>query len=128
VSGRDELHLSGAVRRALERELPVTIALAVWEFCDGPLRENPRRVGRPLGRKLTGYFSARRGAYRVVYRLIENEPVIHVVRIEHPSRRASAPLIPKDQEAGEVGHDVPASSAKLERSNEGRNRGHSHLG
>ncbi|MGH9105116.1 MAG: type II toxin-antitoxin system RelE family toxin [Acidimicrobiales bacterium] len=83
MSGRYELLLSGAARRALERELPVAIALAVWEFCDGPLRENPHRVGKPLGRELTGYFSARRGAYRVIYRLIEDGSVVHVVRIEH---------------------------------------------
>lgn len=83
MSGRYELLLSGAARRALERELPLAIALAVWEFCDGPLRENPHRVGKPLGRELTGYFSARRGAYRVIYRLIEDDSVVHVVRIEH---------------------------------------------
>jgi mRNA-degrading endonuclease RelE of RelBE toxin-antitoxin system len=63
--------------------LPVTIALAAWEFCDGPLRENPRRVGKPLTRELTGYFSARRGAYRVIYRVVESDSVVHVVRIEH---------------------------------------------
>jgi len=83
VSGRYRLVLAGAARRPLERELPVAIALAVWEFCDGPLRENPRRVGKPLGGELAGYFSARRGAYRVVHRLIEDDSVIHVVRIEH---------------------------------------------
>lgn len=83
MSGRYELFLSGVARRALERDLPLAIALAVWEFCDGPLRENPHRVGKPLGRELTGYFSARRGAYRVLYRLIEDDSVVHVVRIEH---------------------------------------------
>ncbi len=83
MSGCDKLLLSGGARRALERELPVAIALAVWEFCDGSLRENPRRVGKPLGRRLAGCFSARRGAYRVIYRLIEDGSVIHVVRIEH---------------------------------------------
>ena len=83
MSGCYELLLSGAARRALERELPVAIALAVWEFCDGPLRENPPRVGKPLGRELTSYFSARRGAYRVIYRLIQDNSVVHVVRIEH---------------------------------------------
>jgi mRNA interferase RelE/StbE len=85
VSGSYELLLSGAARRALEQELPVAIALAVWEFCDGALRENPRRIGKPLGRELTGYFSARRGAYRVIYRLVEDDSVVHVVRIEHRS-------------------------------------------
>jgi mRNA interferase RelE/StbE len=82
VSGRYELLLSGAARRPLER-LPLAIALAVWEFCDGPLRESPLRVGKPLGRELTGYFSARRGAYRIIYRLVEDDSVVHVVRIEH---------------------------------------------
>ena len=83
MSGRYELILSGAARRALERELPVALALAVWEFCDGPLRDNPRRVGKPLVSELTGYFSARRGAYRLIYRLVQDDTFIHVVRIEH---------------------------------------------
>jgi mRNA interferase RelE/StbE len=83
VSDRYELLLSGAARRALEHDLPVAIASAVWEFCRGPLSENPRRVGKPLGRELTGYFSARRGAYRIIYRLVDEAPVVHAVRIEH---------------------------------------------
>ncbi|MHB8593017.1 MAG: type II toxin-antitoxin system RelE family toxin [Acidimicrobiales bacterium] len=40
-------------------------------------------MGKPLGRELAGYFSARRGAYRVIYRLVDEDAVIHVVRIEH---------------------------------------------
>lgn len=83
MSDRYELLLSGGARRALEQELPVAIALAVWEFCDGPLREDPRRVGKPLGRELIGYFSARRGAYRVIYRVVEEDSLVHIVRIEH---------------------------------------------
>lgn len=83
MSGGYELRLSGAARRALEQELPLPVALAVWEFCSGPLREDPIRVGKPLGRELAGYFSARRGAYRVIYRLVDEDAVIHVVRTEH---------------------------------------------
>ncbi len=83
MSDRYELVLSCLARRALEQQLPLATALAVWEFCNGPLRDNPRRVGKPLGRELTGYFSARRGTYRVVYRLLEDGAVVHVVRIEH---------------------------------------------
>jgi mRNA-degrading endonuclease RelE of RelBE toxin-antitoxin system len=83
VSSGCELRLSGAARRALERELQLAVALAVWEFCTGPLRNEPRRVGRPLGRELAGYFSARRGAYRVIFGLDEESHVVHVVRIEH---------------------------------------------
>ena len=83
MSDRHKLLLSGAARRALEQELPLVVALAVWEFCNGPLRDDPRRVGKPLGRELAGYFSARRGAYRVIYRLVERDSAVHVVRIEH---------------------------------------------
>lgn len=83
MTSRSGLLLSSGARRALEHQLPIGIALAVWEFCNGPLREDPRRVGKPLGRELTGYFPARRGAYRIVYRLVEGDSVVHVVRIEH---------------------------------------------
>ena len=40
-------------------------------------------MGKPLGRKLAGYYSARRGAYRVIYRPLDEDAVIHVVSIEH---------------------------------------------
>jgi hypothetical protein len=43
----------------------------------------PRRVGKPLSRDLTGYHSARRGAYRVVYRIDGHAHVVHAVRIDH---------------------------------------------
>jgi mRNA interferase RelE/StbE len=55
----------------------------VWEFCNGVLRDEPRRVGKPLLRELAGYYSARRGAYRIIYLIDDNTLVVHVVRIEH---------------------------------------------
>jgi mRNA-degrading endonuclease RelE of RelBE toxin-antitoxin system len=33
--------------------------------------------------KHPGYHSARRGAYRVIYRIDDAEQVVHVVRIDH---------------------------------------------
>jgi len=83
VSSGYELRLSGAVRRALEQELPLDVALEVWAFCTGPLRDDPRRVGKAPGRELPGYFSGRRGAYRVVCRVDEDCHAVHVVCIEH---------------------------------------------
>jgi mRNA interferase RelE/StbE len=72
--------------QALER-LPEAVAAAVVEFLTGPLLEEPRRVGKPLARQLTGYYSARRGAYRVVYAIEEmtgeRSSLVLVVRIEH---------------------------------------------
>lgn len=67
------------------RGLPLAAAAAVTEFLTGALLENPYRVGKPLAREFGGYHSARRGAYRVVYRIDQTERVVHVVRIDHRS-------------------------------------------
>jgi mRNA interferase RelE/StbE len=85
VKGRYELRIYGPARRAFEERLPLAVAVAVWEFCRGALSEEPHRVGKPLGGDLAGYFSARRGAYRVIYRLDDDAGVVHVIRIEHRS-------------------------------------------
>jgi mRNA-degrading endonuclease RelE of RelBE toxin-antitoxin system len=81
------LSLAPAARRVLiegpPRGLPATVAAAVTEFLTGVLLDNPHRVGKPLGRELAGYHSARRGAYRVVYRIDEPQRTVHVVRIDH---------------------------------------------
>ena len=41
--------------------------------------------GKPLTRELSGYQFARRGAYRVVYRIDDAARTVHVVRIDHRS-------------------------------------------
>jgi mRNA-degrading endonuclease RelE of RelBE toxin-antitoxin system len=86
----DEAHalsLASAARRVLVEEpprgLPAAVAAAVTEFLTGALPDSPHRAGRPLARELAGYHSARRGAYRVVYRIDELARTVHVVRIDH---------------------------------------------
>lgn len=75
--------LAPAARRALERQLPEAVAAAVVEFLYGPLAENPRRVGKPLRFELEGQHSARRGSYRVIYRIEEERVVVVVLKIAH---------------------------------------------
>jgi mRNA interferase RelE/StbE len=81
------LSLASSARRVLAqgppRGLPLAVAAAVTEFLTGLLLDNPHRVGKPLTRELGGYHSARRGAYRVIYRIDEAERIVHVVRIDH---------------------------------------------
>ena len=81
------LSLASSARRVLvERPphgLPLAVAAAVTGFLTGSLLDNPHRVGKPLTRELSGYHSARRGAYRVIYRINETERVVHAVRIDH---------------------------------------------
>jgi len=68
-------------QRALAR-LPEKVAVAVIEFVYGPLAESPRSVGKPLKLELEGLHSARRGDFRVIYRIGEQ---VTIVAIEHRS-------------------------------------------
>lgn len=70
-------------RRALERELPESVAGAAWEFILGALAENPQRVGKPLVGELSGLWSARRGEYRVVYAIHQDVVTVTIVRMAH---------------------------------------------
>ncbi len=58
---------------------------AVVEFCFGRLIANPRRIGRPLGRELEGWYSARVGPYRVIYWIDEDDRIVYVDRVDHRS-------------------------------------------
>jgi mRNA interferase RelE/StbE len=49
----------------------------------GALRDNPRRVGKQLKEPLFPLYSARRGDYRVIYRIVDDILVIEVVTIAH---------------------------------------------
>ena len=69
-------------RRALSR-LPEKVTSAVVEFCYGSLAANPHRVGKPLRLGLEGLYSARRGDYRVIYRIDDQNQRIETVAIEH---------------------------------------------
>jgi mRNA interferase RelE/StbE len=76
------LVLAASAERQLAR-LPAKIAAAVVQFVLGPLRDNPRQVGHPLQRELAGLWSARRGNYRIVYEINEQEHTVVVLRIDH---------------------------------------------
>jgi mRNA interferase RelE/StbE len=79
-----ELQVTGPAERQLAR-LPEGTAAAIVEFMLGALLENPQRVGSPLQRELAGFHSARRGAYRIVYEIVEHEHLVAVHRIDHRS-------------------------------------------
>lgn len=66
-------------KRAVGR-LPEKVAAAVVEFIYGPVAANPRRVGKPLRRELEGLHSARRGDFRIVYRISD---VVTIIAIDH---------------------------------------------
>jgi len=87
-----EIVLTPPARRAIAGELPDAVAAAVINFITTVLLENPHRVGKPLRNDLAGVWSARRGTYRVLYRIQENRREVVVLRIDH-RRDAYCPLM-----------------------------------
>lgn len=79
------LEVVGSAARAIATKLPESVAAAVLEFVTGDLKRAPQRVGRPLQRELAGLWSARRGAYRVVYEIDDAIRVVRVVDVDHRS-------------------------------------------
>lgn len=82
---RYEIRFQPSARRAISHRLPESVAAAVIEFCGSALAENPHRVGKPLFGPLAGCHGARRGTYRIVYRIDEASKVVHVLDVDHRS-------------------------------------------
>ena len=78
---RYRLIISPTARRQLAEVLPEAVAFAAHEFIVGPLLDNPRRVGKRLEPPLADRHSARRGTYRVIYRIDEPVHTVTVVAI-----------------------------------------------
>jgi mRNA-degrading endonuclease RelE of RelBE toxin-antitoxin system len=82
-AGHYTLRTSPLVRRALSERLPEAVATAAYEFITGPLLEAPYRVGKRLMPPLDDRFSARRGTYRIIYRVDDKAMTVTVVDIDH---------------------------------------------
>lgn len=78
-----EVRFTKRARRALAEGLPENVAAAAFEFITGALRENPRRLGKQLNEPLFPLYSARRGEYRVIYRIVEDRLIIEIVAVVH---------------------------------------------
>jgi len=76
-----ELRVMAPARRQLER-LPAAVAPAILETL-GAIAANPRRLGKSLRFELEGCFSARRGPYRIVYRIDDSTRTVAVLAIAH---------------------------------------------
>ncbi|MGH8774805.1 MAG: type II toxin-antitoxin system RelE family toxin [Jiangellaceae bacterium] len=81
--GRHALIVTPTARRQLAQILPEAVAFAAHEFIVGALLDNPQRVGKRLHAPLDDRHSARRGTYRVIYRIDDEERTVTVVDIAH---------------------------------------------
>ncbi len=82
---RYQLEIAGPATRSLTEYLPAKVAAAAYAFITGPLFENPRRVGKPLHAPLAPAWSARRGAYRILYLIDDRARVVRVTAVGHRS-------------------------------------------
>lgn len=80
-----ELVVTPPAARSIADHLPEAVATAVIEFMTTSLIREPRRVGKQLRNELAGIWSARRGTYRILYRIRESPREVIVLRIEHRS-------------------------------------------
>ncbi len=75
-----EVAFTPAARRAIEA-LPMPVAIAALALITGDLAANPSRVGKALQAPLEGRHSARRGDYRILYRI--GDRVITILDVKH---------------------------------------------
>jgi mRNA interferase RelE/StbE len=85
VTSRDtpwSVQLSPSAVRALDR-LPHKVATAIAEFVTATLPSEPYRLSKPLRFEFEGWRVARRGDYRVTFRILDADRVLYIGRIEH---------------------------------------------
>jgi mRNA-degrading endonuclease RelE of RelBE toxin-antitoxin system len=70
-----------SARRQLDK-LPIAVAAAVLETLDA-IAENPQRLGKRLVLEHEGHWAARRGPYRIIYELLDDERIVRVLAIGH---------------------------------------------
>jgi mRNA-degrading endonuclease RelE of RelBE toxin-antitoxin system len=83
VSERYRLRIARPAARALAEVLPEKVAAAAYEFITGVLLDDPHRVGRPLGPPLAPVWTARRGTYRIIFLLDDDQRVVEVTAVRH---------------------------------------------
>ena len=81
--GSYALRTTPTARRALSETLPEAVAVAAYEFMTGPLLTDPYRVGKRLLPPLDDRLSARRGTYRIIYRVDDRAQTVTVVDVAH---------------------------------------------
>ena len=82
-SDRYVLFIAPTARRRLSETLPEAVAVAAYEVIVGPLLDSPHRVGKRLHPPLADRHSARRGTYRVIYRIDDEVHTVNVIDVVH---------------------------------------------
>jgi mRNA interferase RelE/StbE len=80
------LRITGPAARALAGRVPDKIAAAVHEFITTTLLDNRHQLGKRLRLPpYEGTWSARRGSYRVLYEIDDENRTVTVTAVDHRS-------------------------------------------
>jgi mRNA interferase RelE/StbE len=84
VTERDpyEIVFTSAARRRMNR-LSLSAATAMFEHLTGPVADNPQRLGKQLDSPLDDLWSTRRGEYRAIYAIDDEQHVVSIVAVAH---------------------------------------------
>lgn len=63
-------------------QLPEKVRNAALAAMLGPIADNPQRLGKPLLGELEGLHSARRGDYRIIYEIFEEDQAVLLHRVQ----------------------------------------------
>jgi mRNA interferase RelE/StbE len=83
LTERFSLRVAPTVRRTLAERFPESVAFAAFQFITGPLLDDPHRAGRRLLPPLEDRHNARRGTYRIIYRIDGKARTVTVVDVDH---------------------------------------------
>ena len=64
-------------------KFPENVRHAALESIFGPVAENPHRLDKTLVGELEGLRSARRGDYRIIYEIFEDDQIVLIHRVQH---------------------------------------------
>jgi mRNA-degrading endonuclease RelE of RelBE toxin-antitoxin system len=78
-----ELVVAGPAARAIAEPMARSVAGAVIDLTTGALIADPRRAGKALRNELAGVWSARRGTFRVLYRIDDSRREVIVLQVDH---------------------------------------------
>ena len=83
AADRHVLIIARSARRQLAESLPESVAFSACEFIVGALLNNPHRLGQELRPPLHDRHNARRGSYRVIYRIDDGNLTVTVLVVVH---------------------------------------------
>ena len=83
MTERYSVLLTPPAKRALQEQLPPSVAAAARKLISSALASDPWRVGKPLHEPYEGLHTARRGTYRIMYRIDEGKHAIEIRSIRH---------------------------------------------